>query len=184
MGNLGSLVDPYWIAALAIVALSFAKAPRDWRSTLKAGGGWIFFVLALIYMALLLAVPRSTIAARVSFPASVFLICYIASVFVRRPITPVCDRAMALILSALLMLHTALVVPQLLNLARIHQDWALDPQLRMGPDTNVVLPIVRINGRIVYVHKHVFFEGFTSNPAYFVNECYAQANNVKTVVAR
>jgi hypothetical protein len=180
VGNLGSLFDPTWIVAVAVVALAGAGLAR----TALAGRGWMFVALALIYMAVLLGVPRPALAARVSFPASVFLICALATVFLRRPVTARRDRLTALVLLILLGIHTAIVVPDLIGLARIDRAWAADPQLRMGPETDVVLPGVLVHGRLVYARKHLFFEGLTPEANYVANYCYARVMNVRSVVAR
>jgi hypothetical protein len=201
-GNLGSLVDPYWIPAVAIVASSLVyggragkvaagsdmalgvSAHRDIGAVLRAGHGWTFLVLALTYMVTLLALPRSALTARVSFPASVFLVCYIATVFFQRPVTDRDNRIGVLVLLALVVCHMAVVVPHLRYLAQVHRAWAEDKQLALGPDADVTLPIVRVKGRTYYARKDMFFEGFTSDPSYFVNVCYAAIMHVRTVRAQ
>jgi hypothetical protein len=140
--------------------------------------------LALVYMAVLLGLPHHVLAARVSFPASVFLILGLAAVFLRRPVTGTRDRMTALVLAILLGVHVAVVVPELKELARIDRAWAADPQLRMGAATNAVLPLVKFRGRLVYARKYLFFEGLTGDATYFANSCYARAMNVRSVVAR
>ena len=195
IGNLGSLFDPYWIAATAVVALSYLGARNPSASVhidngkraghwpaFHTGRGWAFLVLALCYMATLLGLPRSSLAARVSFPASVFLICYLATVFRCRPVSETRDRAMVPVLLILFGIHLAIVVPDLIHLARIHRAWASATRSRTGSD--VTLPVVRVKGRTLYVHKDIFFEGFTSDPEYFVNQCYAEAMHVKSITAK
>lgn len=202
VGNLGSLFDPYWIPAVAIVVLSLVyggragkttqgsdmapgvSAQRDIGAILRAGHGWAFLVLALVYMAMLLALPRPALTARVSFPASVFLVCYIATVFYQRPVTDRDNRIGLLVLLALVVCHMAVVVPDLRYLAQVHRAWAEDKQLALGPDADVTLPIVRVKGRTYYARKDMFFEGFTSDPSYFVNVCYAAIMHVRTVRAQ
>ena len=201
IGNLGGLFDAWWIPAVALVALSLmhgasAGQPagcgttpgfagrRDIRAILRAGHGWIYFVLALVYMAILLALPRAALTARVSFPASIFLICYLATLFFQRPVTDRDNRNGVLVLLALLGCHLAVVVPDLRYLAKIHRSWADDRQFQMGPDTDVTLPAVLLKGRTFYARKDMFFQGFTADPASFVNQCTAAAMHVRTVRVR
>lgn len=197
MGNLGSLFDLYWIPLVAIVVLAVANFPRNngqlpeqtnhGRVTfqvLLANRGWIFVLLALAYMTLLLGAPRASLAARVSYPASILFICYIVTVFLRRPVTRQHEWLTATYLLILMAGHMAITVPDLMKIARIHNAWASDAQFRMGPDTHVVLPVVRVKGRTVFVRKHIIFVGFTSDPAYFVNACYARFMHVTSVIAR
>jgi hypothetical protein len=197
--SLGSLFDAYLLLAVAIVVLSLVHgggsgktAPdaamahgvprrREIADIVGAGQGWIFLVLMLVYMATLLGPPRASLAARVSFPASIFLVCYIAAAFFQRPMTDRDNRIAVAVLLALLGCHMAIVVPDLRYLARIHRTWDADKQFQMGPDTDVTLPIVRLRGRTLYTRKDLFFEGLTSDPAYFVNRCYAAAMHVRTV---
>ena len=200
--SLGSLFDAWWLPAVAIVAVALVyrggrgeatvtadmtgrgSGMRGVAAILRAGRGWMFVVLALIYMATLLGPPRAALAARVSFPASVFLICYIATVFFQRPVTDRDNRIGALALLVLFVCHIAVVVPDLLRLARIDRAWADDRQFRLGPDTDVILPMARVHGRIVYTRKDMFFEGLSSDPDYFINQCYAAAMHVRTVRAQ
>ncbi len=58
------------------------------------------------------------------------------------------------------------------------------PPFRLGPNANVVLPEFRIKGRTLFVRKDIMFVGFTSDPTYFVNSCYAEVMHVASVVAR
>jgi hypothetical protein len=202
LANLGSLFDAYWLPVVAIVALSLVyrggpdkTAPAPDRThrisgphavgrVFRAGQGWIFLVVALLYMATLLGPPRAALAARVSFPASIFLVCYIAAVFFQRPVTERANRIGILVLLVLLGCHLAVVVPDLRYLARVHRTWADDKQFQMGPDTDVTLPMVRVNGRTLYTRKDMFFEGLTADPTYFVNRCYAAVMHVRTVRVR
>ena len=164
IGNLGSLFDVWWIPAMALVALSLmyggsvrepagsnaqpdCSGRRGIWDILRAGHGWIFLVLALVYMLILLALPRPTLAARVSFPASIFLICYLAALFFQRPVTNRDNRIGVPVLLVLLACHLAIVVPDLRDLAQIHRGWANDPQFKKGPGTDVTLPPVLLNGR-------------------------------------
>jgi hypothetical protein len=151
---------------------------------LRAGHGWIFLTLALVYMASLLALPRSALAARVSFPASIFLICYLATLFFQRRTTDKDNRFGVLVLLALLACHLTVVVPDLRDLAQIHRIWAEDNQFKMGPNTDVTLPAVLLKGRTFYARKDMFFQGFTADPAYFVNQCTAAAMHVRTIRVR
>ena len=200
--NIGSLFDAWWLPAAAIVALSLvlgggryrmvagavgARPVSLWRNVgtvLRAGHGWVFLVLALLYMATLLGAPRAAYAARLSFPASIFLVCYIATVFFQRQVTDRDNRIGVPMLLVLLACHLAVVVPDLRYLAHVHRIWAEDRQFRMGPDTDVTLPIVRIEGRTTFTRKDMFFEGLTLDPDYFVNRCYAAAMHVRSVRAQ
>jgi Family of unknown function (DUF6056) len=201
IGNLGSLFDVWWIPAMALVALSLmyggsvrepagsnaqpdCSGRRGIWDILRAGHGWIFLVLALVYMLILLALPRPTLAARVSFPASIFLICYLAALFFQRPVTNRDNRIGVPVLLVLLACHLAIVVPDLRDLAQIHRGWANDPQFKKGPGTDVTLPPVLLNGRPAYARKDMFFQGPTTDPAYFVNVCTAAAMHVRTVRVR
>jgi hypothetical protein len=94
------------------------------------------------------------------------------------------DRWIAGGLAGLAVAHVAVVVPDLMMLARIHRAWDTDPQLRLGPSAEVVLPHVTVKGRPVYIRKHIFFTGFSRDPQYFVNQCYATAKGVKSITAR
>ena len=187
-GNLGSLFDAYWLPAVGVVAWAYASggagvATDGWR-VLRAGRGWLFVVLALVYMASLLGVPRAALAARACFPASVFLVCYLTALFLRRPAPDASAPKLAAVLALLSAAHLAVVVPHLRALARIDAAWAADPQLRQGPAARAVLPLVRVGGRTLYARKDRFFEGLTPDPANFINRCYAQAMGVGSVVAR
>jgi hypothetical protein len=183
--NFGSLFDPTWIVALAVMVLALGwRPPAGWSETLRAGRGWLFVVLAAATMAVLLVVPRAALAARVSFPVSVFLVAWLAAVFCRRPAAPPRERMLTAALLLLAAVHIGVVARDLLALTRIDRAWASDPQLAAGPAADAVLPLVRVRGRLVYARKHVFFEGLTPDPASFVNHCYAKAMNVRTVVAR
>jgi hypothetical protein len=197
MGSLGSLFDLYWFPFIVVVALAFAKLPMHRKPSpekiggdvtafqmLQANRGWIFILLALAYMALLLGAPRESLAARVSFPASVLLICYIAAIFLRRPVTRRHEWVTGACMLLLFGVHTAITVPDLIQVARLHDVWASDSQFRLGPNANVVLPVFSIKGRTLYVRKDIMFVGFTSDPTYFVNSCYAEVMHVASVVAR
>jgi hypothetical protein len=150
----------------------------------QAGRGWVFLALALIYMLLLLSVPRPALAARVSFPASVFLVCYLASLFHFRPLAPRLNQLLAALMLLLIVLHGMIVVPGLRQIARIDRGWAATLRPFVGSGTDVVLPLVRIDGRTVYVRKSEFFEGISADPNYFVNVCYAHAMGLKTITGR
>lgn len=187
LGSLGSLFDVYWIPAVVIVVLALRLRMRDpsYRSpdigtTLCAGRGWVFLVLALIYMLLLLALPRSVVGARVALPASIFLVCYLTTLVFQRPVTNRDNRLWLAIVLLLAGVHLAIVVPDLRYLAQLHRTW---PD-RQGPDTDVTLPIVRVKGRTLYARKDMFFEGLTADPTYFVNRCYAEAMHMKSVRAQ
>jgi hypothetical protein len=182
LGNIGSLFDGYWAPFLIVIALAFlvptdrlreaasdrlgpdqhlSRAQPGWR----AGRGWMFLALALVYMLLLLSVPRSALAARVSFPASVLLICYLASVFRLRPLAPRVNQVMAVMMLLLIVLHGMIVVPGLRQIAQIDRGWTATLKPFVGSGAGVVLPLARINGRTLYVRKFEFFEGISPIPS-------------------
>ncbi len=187
LGSIGGLFDVYWLPAVAIVVLALHLRTRDAPhglpgigTMLCAGRGWVFLVLALIYMLLLLALPRSVAGARVSLPASIFLAGYLATLVFQRPVTDRDNRLWLAIVLLLAGIHLAVVIPDLRYLAQLHRAW---PDQK-GPDTDVTLPIVRVQGRTLYVRKDMFFQGLTADPTYFVNRCYAAAMHMKTVRAQ
>lgn len=201
LGNIGSLFDGYWAPFLIVIAIAFlvsrdrpqavasyrlgpdqhhSRAQPGWR----AGRGWMFPALALVYMLLLLSVPRSALAARISFPASVLLICYLASVFRLRLLAPRFNQLMAAVMLLLIVLHGMIVVPGLRQIAGIDRGWTATLKPFVGSGADVVLPLARINGRTLYVRKSEFFEGISGNPDYFVNVCYARAMGVRTITGR
>jgi hypothetical protein len=181
VGNLGSLVDPYWLPALTVVLLAYPLRREGLAERLRAGHGWMFAAAAAVYMASLLALPRSMLAARVSFPASVLLVCYLATLFLRRPATRRRDLGLAALVVLLAGLHLAVVVPDLRRMARIARD--RDQQMA-GQTGDAVVTLVRVDNRLVLIRKHRFFVGITPDPGNFVNRCYARAMGAQTVVAR
>jgi hypothetical protein len=206
VGNLGSLFDPCWIVALGFVILAsippagaegvpngraVSRQPATWRGSrlarvarvLLAGRAWMFVVLATVYMAVLLGVPRPALSARVSFPASVMLVCYVSALFLIRPRSRWRDRAIAGSLLVALSVHVAIIVPGLTHLADIGRDFVSQTIPQDGSGL-VTLPIQRVRGRLVYARKYLFFEGITPDPANFINVCFAKAMHVAAVVAR
>jgi hypothetical protein len=181
VGNLGSLVDPYWLPALTVVLRAYPLRLEGLAERLRAGHGWMFAALAALYMALLLAFPRSALAARVSFPASVLLVCYLATLFLQRPVTRQGDVGLAGLVVALTGLHLAVVVPDLRHMARIARD--RDQQMA-GQTGDAIVTLVRVDNRLVLIRKHRFFVGITPNAESFVNRCYARVMGAQTVVAR
>ncbi|MDT8872462.1 hypothetical protein RAA17_18150 [Komagataeibacter rhaeticus] len=107
---------------------------------LRAGRGWMFGVLALAYMACLLMFPREALAARVSFPASVLLVCYLACLLARCVAEPGFGRVMALGCAGLVAAHLAIVVPDLTLLARISRERDAQTRAQVARDQPVVLP--------------------------------------------
>ncbi|GBQ80515.1 hypothetical protein AA13595_0364 [Gluconacetobacter johannae DSM 13595] len=182
VGNLGSIFDAWWLLAAAAVAMAYGSRWR-WRA-LAAGKGWIFIPAALFYMMLLLGVPRSALAARLSFPASVFLVCYWTALFIRRPVTPRGAWRGPATLAGLCVLHALIVIPHLGRLADISRGWTRDPVLRSGPRADVILPFVLVEHRLFYARKDRFFEGITEDPDNFRNVCFAKVFGLKSVVAR
>ena len=194
IGNLGSLLDAYWLPLIALIIisqlqwragrLSWQAAPGGLAEWLRAGSGWIFPALALAFMCLLIGAPRASLAARVSFPASILLACYITALFRCRAISALGERVLAVCLVSLFATHVALTAPDTLLIRQTLDSWTADSQFRDGPNTAVTLPIVKFKGRTLFVRKHVHFVGFTSDPTYFVNACYAALARVASVTAR
>jgi hypothetical protein len=178
IGNLGSLFDLTWLAAGVVTALPFVLAGKGakWRPGLP------FFILALLYMVVLLALPRDSVAARVTFPASVFLICFLGTVWVQRPLGIPGEPGTAVMLSLLMAVHLAVVVPDLLRLLAIHDRWQQIAEAKESDD--LVLPLVRIDNRLLIARKYRFFEGFHPDSSYWVNACFARAMGLHSVVAR
>ncbi len=197
-GAIGKLADGYMLVALALVVLPFVVRENQLRGAAGrlfpaavvaeepgrrrriappagAGRGWVFLILAFAYMLTLLAVPRSLIEARVVYPGSVFLICYVVSLFQFRPLTPAHNAAMAAILTLLSVLTAAVVVRDLRQIAAVDRAWSRT-LAGARPGSNIVLPMIYgRHGGTIMVSKHRFFEGFTRDANYFVNQCYAHA---------
>jgi Family of unknown function (DUF6056) len=192
IGNLGSLFDAYWLIAVVVLLLAY-QAPRLWGkvkesksgwSVLTAGNGWIFVAGALLYMLVLLGVPRSALAARVSFPASVFLVCYLVSLFLQRPVSKYNERLQLVVLGVLFGVTCLAVVSHLERLADINHTWVKNPQLKAGPQEDALLPMMEVDHHLVYARKDRFFEGLTEDPTNFRNVCFARAFGVKSVTAK
>lgn len=187
-GNLGSLFDPLWIAAIALLLLPYIRAlgwkpglARAWLAA-RDRRALLFVALALVAMALLIGAPRWALSARVSFPASTLLVAYLVTIFLRRP--PQAERIAAAALAAAFAASAAIVVPDLLSLQAIDAAWHANPALAAGPEADITLQKLQIRGRFVYVRKHIFYEGITADPQNFINTCFAAANHVHSVTAR
>ena len=195
--------DGYVLAGFAFAVLSF-QMPEAWmrrivgplapatklptgggraRPPLRAGIGWLFVVLALLYVATLLAIPRALIAARVTYAGSVLVICYIASLFQLRPLTPARNVATAAILFVLAASPLPWMVRDLRAIAAIDRGWT-EVLTRAPPGATVVLPMIHGRHGTLAASRYRFFEGFTQDPGYFINRCYARAWGMAKIVGR
>ncbi|WP_133258750.1 DUF6056 family protein [Novacetimonas cocois] len=187
-GNFGSLFDLYWLPFIAILLICYVssrKAGHVGRRSPELSGKVGFFIgLALIYMAGLLLFPRSSLAARVSFPASVYIVCVLGMLFVNRP-----DMTMARVMAVrvgifgMVIWHMWICVPDLVYLARISRTWVdlTTPHSKNYDD--VTLPRVTMGSRhkLLYVHKDIIFVGISPDPHSMMNVCFARALGVKSV---
>jgi hypothetical protein len=206
--NMGKLVGGYTLGALALTVaailvrehwlrllgsrLGLAPAPAEGRPaphlilalrTLRAGGGWLFLVLALLYMLTLLALPRRLIEPRLTFPASVLVTCYVMSLFRCRPITPARNAALAIIIAALALPGTLIVVHDLRAIATTDRAWA-QTLATAAPGSDVMLPLIRVGRNTAESRKHLFYEGFTPDPGHWINRCYARAWGVASITGQ
>ena len=145
---------------------------------------WVFPLLAVCYLATLLGAPRNSWAARVSFPASALLICWLATFWFLRPrsdLRSVVTASLVLGLGALSVLVSA---RDLRMVGHVSQAWnrsLADQRRSYGPDAEIRLPLVKFNGRTSLVRGDTFFEGITKNPDYWINVCYARAMKVRAI---
>ncbi|WP_231850399.1 DUF6056 family protein [Komagataeibacter medellinensis] len=185
LGNLGSLFDPFWLPFVALLAVGvfMDRGLHPFPACLRAGRGWVPCVLALAYMACLLMFPREALAARVSFPASVLLACYLACLLARSVATPGFGRIMAVGGGMLVVLHLAIVVPDLTLLARIAHERDAATRAQVARDLPVVLPRVTWGPRhkLLYVRKDIIFVGINPDPHNMLTACYAQAMGASSV---
>ncbi|MFT9015426.1 MAG: DUF6056 family protein [Acetobacter sp.] len=184
ISNLGGLFDGYWLAAIVLIALCFTQYSGRAVLAFKATHGLYFIVFALLYMVTLLGVPREALAPRVSFPASVFLICYVTTLFLQRPVGDHANSITGGLVFTVVIVHLLVSVSDLTRVASISRAWAANPQLRMGPKMDAVLPLVKWGNTTLYVRKDIMFAGLTANSNYFINTCYAHAHGVRSVSAR
>ncbi|GBQ66803.1 hypothetical protein AA15237_0002 [Komagataeibacter xylinus NBRC 15237] len=186
-GNLGSLFDPFWVPFVLLIGIGLFMGRRQLRfpACLRCGRGWMFAALALAYMLLLLIFPREALAARVSYPASVFLVCYLACLLFSCPVGAVFSKVMAVTCTGLAVMHLAIVIPDLTLLARISHDWAVSTQAQVARDQPVVLHKVTMGPRhkLLYVHKDIIFVGINPDPRNQLTMCYAWAMGASSVRA-
>ncbi|GBQ14283.1 DUF6056 family protein [Komagataeibacter rhaeticus] len=185
LGNLGSLFDPFWLPFVLLVGmgLCMGRGHTPFPACLRAGRGWMFGALALAYMACLLMFPREALAARVSFPASVLLVCYLACLLARCVAEPGFGRVMALGCTGLVAAHLAIVVPDLTLLARISRERDAQTRAQVARDQPVVLPRVTMGPRhkLLYVRKDIIFVGINPDPHNMLTACYARAMGASSV---
>jgi hypothetical protein len=186
IGNLGALFDPYWVAPICIIGIVYIMGRNKENrlaDILMVDKGWKFIALAGLYMALLLCVPRAALAARVSFPASVFLVCYLSALFVARPRIAIGNRISLLLIGCLVIAHVFDATSDLRRVAALHKLITMNPQLSEGPDADAVLPRLTIGPKhsTLYIHKDIMFAGLTPNPNYFINICFADVMGVRSV---
>ncbi|MBV0887904.1 hypothetical protein KTQ54_05035 [Komagataeibacter oboediens] len=185
LGNLGSLFDLFWLPFVALIGIGLFLGRRQVScpACLRAGRGIWFAGLALAYMALLLMFPREALAARVSFPASVLLVCYLACLLFTCPIGRSFSMVMASGCAGLVVMHMAIVVPDLTRLARISHDWVTSTREQVARDQPVILPRVTMGPRhkLLYVRKDIIFVGINPNPHNMLTMCFARAMGASTV---
>ncbi|MBY4640998.1 DUF6056 family protein [Gluconacetobacter entanii] len=185
LGNVGSLFDLYWIPFVIILLLCHVAVVKDggqWSRSWKKIG--TFAALSLIYMMILLLFPRSSLAARVSFPASIYLVCILATLFINRP-TPagVRNRMLGAGIAGLAIWHMWVCVPDLLALAHVSAMWNRQTAAHSAGFEDVTLPRVTMGPRhkLLYVHKDILFVGISPDPHNMMNVCFARALGVKSV---
>lgn len=187
LGNLGSLFDPFWFPFMLLVGLGLFMGRKHLRfpDCLRGGKGWIFAAMAMAYMALLLMFPRAALAARLSFPASVFLACYLTCLLFQCPALPVFRRITELSCMGLIAMHLAIVIPDLTLLAHISHDWVASTRAQVAQDRPVVLRQITMGPRhkLLYVRKDIIFVGINPDPHNFLTACFAQAMGASSVRA-
>ncbi|GAN85653.1 DUF6056 family protein [Komagataeibacter intermedius] len=185
LGNLGSLFDPFWLPFVALIGIGLFMGRRQVScpACLRAGHGIWFVGLALAYMALLLMFPREALAARVSFPASVLLVCYLACLLFTCPIGRPFGMVLASGCAGLVVMHMVIVVPDLTRLARISHDWVASTREQVARDQPVILPRVTMGPRhkLLYVRKDIIFVGINPDPHNMLTMCFARAMGASTV---
>lgn len=185
LGNVGSLFDLYWVPFVLILLLCHVAVARN-------GGEWsgawkkirIFTALSVIYMMLLLLFPRSSLAARVSFPASIYLVCILATVFINRPTyAGMRNRVLEMGIAGLSVWHMWVCVPDLLALARVSAMWNRQAAVHVAGFEDVTLPRVTMGPRhkLLYVHKDILFVGISPDPHNMMNVCFARAVGIRSV---
>ncbi|MCE2564010.1 DUF6056 family protein [Komagataeibacter sp. FNDCF1] len=185
LGNLGSLFDPFWLPFVLLVGVGvfMGRGQQPFPACLRAGRGWLFGVLALAYMACLLMFPREALAARVSYPASVLLACYLSTLLALCPATPEFGRIMTLGCMGLVAMHLAIVIPDFITLARISRDRIAQTRAQVALNRPVVLPRVTMGPRhkLLYVRKDVIFVGINPDPHNMLTACFARAMGASSV---
>ncbi|GAB6966206.1 hypothetical protein JCM25156A_02430 [Komagataeibacter kakiaceti JCM 25156] len=185
LGNTGSLFDPFWIPFVLVIGTGLFMGRRrlSLPRCLRAGHGWVFAALALIYMVFLLMFPRAAMAARVSYPASVLLACYLACLLFSCPLNPAFRAVLAVSCVGLTAMHMAIVIPDLTRLARISHDWVASTRAQVARDQPVVLPRVTMGPRhkLLYVRKDIIFVGINPDPHSMLTACFARAMGASSV---
>ncbi|KON63920.1 hypothetical protein KOEU_26250 [Komagataeibacter europaeus] len=185
LGNLGSLFDPFWLPFVAVIGtgLFLGRRQTPFPACRCAGHGAWFVGLALAYMALLLMFPREALAARVSFPASVLLVCYLTCLLFTCPAGRVFSWVMTSGCAGLAVMHMAIVVPDLVLLARISHDRVASTREQVARDQPVVLPRVTMGPRhkLLYVRKDIIFVGINPDPHNMLTMCFARAMGASSV---
>ena len=185
LGNMGSLFDPYWLPFVLVIGVGLFLGRRQISVShaLRAGHAWVFAALAVVYMGLLLMFPRAAMAARVSFPASVLLACYLSCLLFQCPLDRTFRAVLATACVGLTAMHLAIVIPDLTRLARISHDWVTSTRAQVAQNQPVVLPRVTMGPRhkLLYVRKDIIFVGINPDPHSMLTACFAQAMGASSV---
>lgn len=176
--SLGQMANPVMLAGLAVAAIPLL---RTGPQALRAGRAWYGVLLALLYAACLIAVPRSQIAARVTYPGTVMLGCYMVALFLRRP--PGWNRAVSGALIAGCVATAAIFVRDQAPIAAMDRGWTETLQ-HTPPGSDVVLPMILGRHGTNLASRHIFFTGFTADPANGFNRCYARAWGMASIAGR
>ncbi|MBL7235000.1 MAG: hypothetical protein JJK57_00320 [Komagataeibacter hansenii] len=184
-GNLGSLFDLYWLPFVIILLICHVSVTADMTQRHRM---WkniaIFTACAVTYMMILLLFPRSSLAARVSFPASIYLVCVLGTLFINRANHPALrNRMVGIGISGLVIWHICICVPDLLRLAHISAIWNQQARIAGAGFEDVTLPRVTMgpHHKILYVHKDILFVGISPDPHNMMNVCFARALGIKSV---
>ncbi|QNT77900.1 DUF6056 family protein [Entomobacter blattae] len=200
LGFTGSLFDPYWLGVIALAILVFlyrhTQKRLTWGEILTTHKGWIFGACAIVYLLLLLALPRSALASRVSFPASLFLICYLLSVLYGLLQQPDQNQQVTfpLPLSIVICLlwggHLYQSQKDINETARFHKNLILSLHLAQAnmqahtqTNNDVTLPDQTIGPR----HKRLLFRkdkvfmGLSPDPEHWINRCFAKVYTLHSI---
>jgi hypothetical protein len=177
IGFAGSLFDPLWAVALAVIIAAWrlpggARAAWAWRPALP------FLVAAVGYLLILLPLPRETLAARVSFPASAALIGALLTAFLARPDGRRRERVLAGVLAVTFVAQAAIVARDLREIATLQRPWMEAIAAQPGAQ-DVELPLALVRGRSWVARKHRFMIGITRDPASWHNVCFARAHGLR-----